>query len=343
MKVKDLKPAGYNPRKITDKKLSALKKSLDEFGDLSGIVFNVRTQTLIGGHQRTKNFDPSWEIIKEPHNDAVGTVALGYIETPSGRMTYREVDWPEEKEKMANIAANKQGGEFDEIPLKDLLEELKIDNPLDIDLIGFDETEISALFKEKEKLSAPDRKYKGLTSDDIDGVIMEQINKAEKIVFQFSGGRDSTLAVLKMLELTKDKDRVAIHVDTGVEFPDLLYFMEKFCLEHELPFEVIHSKKNFFARYAAKREWPDSIFRDCIAPLINDPCEKYVKSTGKDCLIIRGGRKKQKTTRSKSDLYNEMSSKRAEPKKLLNPLFYMTDADYNQEISTIPIWSGYEK
>lgn len=42
MKVKDLKPAGYNPRKISKEKLAALKKSLEEFGDLSGIVVNAR-------------------------------------------------------------------------------------------------------------------------------------------------------------------------------------------------------------------------------------------------------------------------------------------------------------
>jgi hypothetical protein len=55
MQVKDLKPAGYNPRKISKEKLAALKKSLEEFGDLSGIVYNSRTRTLIGGHQRIKN------------------------------------------------------------------------------------------------------------------------------------------------------------------------------------------------------------------------------------------------------------------------------------------------
>lgn len=49
MKVQDLKPAGYNPRKITKAQLERLKKSLDEFGDLSGIVFNVRTQTTLAG------------------------------------------------------------------------------------------------------------------------------------------------------------------------------------------------------------------------------------------------------------------------------------------------------
>jgi len=144
MQVKNLKPAGCNPRKITAAQLSRLKKSLEEFGDLSGIVFNVRTQTLIGGHQRTKNFSPDWEVVKEPHTDQTGTVALGYIETPSGRMAYREVDWPEEKEKKANIAANKHGGEFDDDLLRQLLDDMKIKEPdLDMELMGFDINELS--------------------------------------------------------------------------------------------------------------------------------------------------------------------------------------------------------
>lgn len=146
MKVKDLKPAGYNPRKISPEKLAALKKSMEEFGDLSGIVLNVRTQTVIGGHQRIKNMDPSWKIIKKPQTDKTGTTAAGYVETPHGRLTYREVDWPEEKEKMANIAANRHGGEFDDELLKELLDDLKLEDPaLDIELIGFDEKEFNEI------------------------------------------------------------------------------------------------------------------------------------------------------------------------------------------------------
>lgn len=162
MQVKDLKPAGYNPRKISKEKLAALKKSLEEFGDLSGIVFNIRTQTLIGGHQRAKNLDPSWPIVKEPQTDQTGTVAAGYIETPSGRLTYREVDWPEAKEKQANIAANKHGGEFDEILLKDLLEEMKLEYPLlDIELIGFDEKELQAMLTGEKEPSMMAKNFGG--------------------------------------------------------------------------------------------------------------------------------------------------------------------------------------
>jgi len=136
MKIKDLMPASYNPRKITDKQLGMLKKSMAEYGDLSGIVVNVKTGNMVGGHQRVKNLDPSWPIVKQPHKDKTGTVSLGYIETPGGRWTYREVSWAEKKEVAANIAANQHGGEFDMPKLKDIIINLD-DGAMDMELIGF--------------------------------------------------------------------------------------------------------------------------------------------------------------------------------------------------------------
>ena len=99
--VADLTPAPYNPRKITPKQLDMLGKSMKEFGDLSGIVKNIRTGKLVGGHQRLKHFDPTWIITKEPREDETGTVAQGQIETPFGSWSYREVDWPEKREMAA--------------------------------------------------------------------------------------------------------------------------------------------------------------------------------------------------------------------------------------------------
>jgi hypothetical protein len=152
--VGDLVPASYNPRKITEKQLSMLKKSMAEFGDLSGVVVNVRTGRIIGGHQRTKNLDKSWPIIKQPHTDKVGTVALGYIETPDGRWQYREVDWTEKKEAAANVSANKHGGEFDLPLLKEIILTLD-DGAFDMELTGFNSHELelmmTAVHQEEEK------------------------------------------------------------------------------------------------------------------------------------------------------------------------------------------------
>ena len=143
-KVADLTPAPYNPRTITEKQLSMLKKSMLEFGDLSGIVKNIRTGHLIGGHQRIKNLDPSWPIVSKPHVDKAGTVALGYIDTPSGQWSYREVYWPEKKEAAANISANQQGGEFDMPALKEIILTLD-DGAFDMELLGFNSHEIEMM------------------------------------------------------------------------------------------------------------------------------------------------------------------------------------------------------
>ncbi len=123
--VADLKAASYNPRKISKAQLDALGKAMREFGDLSGIVHNTRTGNIVGGHMRVKHLDPSWEIVD------------GFVQGPNGeRWSYRAVDWPEEKEKAANLAANKMGGDFDMTGVEAMLKELQALN-YDLDLTGF--------------------------------------------------------------------------------------------------------------------------------------------------------------------------------------------------------------
>lgn len=113
MKVKDLfdKAADYNPREVDDEKLLQLNETMRELGSLDGIVYNVRTETLVSGHQRIKVLESDWVIEKQPHKDSTGTIAVGYILSPSGdKFPYREVDWDKEKEMSANLAANTPTG-----------------------------------------------------------------------------------------------------------------------------------------------------------------------------------------------------------------------------------------
>lgn len=142
----DLQEAPYNPRKISKDQLEVLGKSLKEHGDLGAIVFNIRTGRLVGGHQRVKHLDPSWPIQKTAvtEDNGTGTIAVGAILTPWGPLMYREVDWSETKEKVANIAANKIGGDFDIPKLKELLVELDAGD-VDLLMTGFDEAELKKL------------------------------------------------------------------------------------------------------------------------------------------------------------------------------------------------------
>ena len=56
-KIEDLRPASYNPRKDLkpgDKEYEKLKRSITEFGYVEPVIWNERTGTVVGGHQRLK-------------------------------------------------------------------------------------------------------------------------------------------------------------------------------------------------------------------------------------------------------------------------------------------------
>jgi DNA modification methylase len=54
MRVADLKPAPYNPRRIDPAAMAGLTKSVERFGMVQPVVFNTRSNLVVGGHQRLK-------------------------------------------------------------------------------------------------------------------------------------------------------------------------------------------------------------------------------------------------------------------------------------------------
>lgn len=148
--LKDLAPNPKNPRAITDVKLEFLERSLKEYGNLDGVIYNVRSKQLCGGHQRRKVFPKDAKItivkrFKKPTQ--VGTVAIGYILVKGERHSYREVDWDPIKEKAANIAANKGAGDWDLPQLGEWLKEIDSFG-FDLDLTLFDEEERKAFLQD---------------------------------------------------------------------------------------------------------------------------------------------------------------------------------------------------
>lgn len=105
LKLSDLKPAEYNPRKISADQLKNLKKSIEEFGDLSGIVFNRRTGNVVGGHQRLKCVPDDAQIEKtgricygmeiDPHYcDVIVTRYCKYTGSNKIIKNGLEIEWP---------------------------------------------------------------------------------------------------------------------------------------------------------------------------------------------------------------------------------------------------------
>jgi len=129
IEIKKLKFAEFNPRKMSEKELNQLKKSLKRFGFVEPVVINKDT-TLIGGHQRVR----AWK--------EMGNTKVPYI----------QVDLDKIKEKALNLALNKISGEWDTEKLYKVIDELRITEELDF--TGFDEKEVSKIldgFLEEEE------------------------------------------------------------------------------------------------------------------------------------------------------------------------------------------------
>lgn len=138
MNLKDIEPAEYNPRvelNENDDEYQKIKNSIEQFGYVDPIIWNKRTNKIVGGHQR-------YTVLRD----------LGY-ETADVSV----VDVDEQNEMALNIALNKVEGEWDRNKLKEVLEELEEDK---LSFTGFDEDEIDSIindvniddfFEEEEK------------------------------------------------------------------------------------------------------------------------------------------------------------------------------------------------
>ncbi|MBZ5638307.1 MAG: ParB N-terminal domain-containing protein [Acidobacteriia bacterium] len=95
--------APYNPRRISDHDLDALRRSLRFFGTVEPIVVNKRSGHIVGGHQR----------VRAAEAEGIDTLPVVYV------------DLDDPSERQLNLALNKISGEWDEEKLAAVLAELE--------------------------------------------------------------------------------------------------------------------------------------------------------------------------------------------------------------------------
>ncbi len=134
MKLKDIHPAAYNPRKILkpgDPEWDALKGSLEDFGLVEPLVVNIKDgrNVLVGGHQR-------YNVLKATDTEETEVVVV-------------ELDGKEEKQ--LNLALNRIEGMWDYEKLEVIFEEFSTEEIL---RTGFSEGEISDILKDLDDVGA---------------------------------------------------------------------------------------------------------------------------------------------------------------------------------------------
>lgn len=156
--VHAIKLAPYNPRvalKPGDPAYEKIKRSIEEFGLVEPLVFNIATDHLVGGHQRL-------QVLKD----------MGAVDVVVSVVDIKDL----KREKALNVALNQVSGAFDDEKLAALLDSID-DGEFDATLTGFDSEEIK---RRLEGIDAPDE-FKHLTGD------IETKAKCPQCGYEFSG------------------------------------------------------------------------------------------------------------------------------------------------------------
>lgn len=221
VKISELNPAPYNPRRWSEDATAQLAESIRKYGLVDPLLVNQapgRENVVIGGHFRLK-------VAKD----------LGYTEVPVVFVKISDI----EREKELNLRMNKNLGEFDNALLKEFDENLLAD-------IGFTSEEIDDIFDEdiEEKETFDLRKA-------LDKAGVQEVKAKLGDVYQLSDSRlmvgDSTVEADVLKLMNGEKADMCL-----TDPPYILDYLN--AKRHGKPTDGFGSKKN--RRYIGTDELP---------------------------------------------------------------------------------------
>lgn len=136
----DINPAKYNPRIQLQPGMpqyEKLRANIEKYGSVQPLVWNEKTNTLVGGHQRL-------QVLTDM------AIERGDLETAETEVVVVSLSLKDEK--ALNLALNKITGLWDEAMLGDLLKSL--DEP-HLDLTGFEKFEIMEFTQDLSSSASP--------------------------------------------------------------------------------------------------------------------------------------------------------------------------------------------
>lgn len=316
-------PYENNPR-INDDAVDVVADSINEFGFRQPIVVD-KSNVVICGHTRLK-----------------AAKKLGLQTVP-----VHVADLPEDKVKALRIADNQSASlaEWDSMLLPLEISELQ-NMDYDLSHLGFNEDELLELLASANTDDETDTNVEPTELESVKPEALQIIQDSDRVVLQFSGGKDSTV-VLNWARGVCDeynKPLTALFVETGAEFPDLTSHIMRVCKKLNVELTLLRPKQNILEYYFQKKMWPDSLYRDCLHKFINDPVNHYIRQfENENVICVRGGRNDQKTSLSKSNIYQEVKDGNRIV-KLLNPFFGVDKAEYERALEVVKplLWKGYE-
>lgn len=118
---------------------------------------------------------------------------------------------------------------------------------------------------------------------DVDGFfecppeIEAELLRKDTLIVQFSGGKDSLAALLWVTKCFPETRRLAVFVDTGVEFPGLGAYVTDMAERLGAEPVILKPAAEWWAWLAKEGQWPSMIYRPCMMKFIHGPWGKFVR------------------------------------------------------------------
>lgn len=322
--ISEVEAWAKNPRNIKTKDYERLKKQILELGIYKPLLCvreNGRYITL-GGNMRLR------ALQELEHKEVDISIVVAKDEAT--------------KIKFA-LSDNDRAGEYDDLKLAELtyphiedinLEDYKIDLGAAITM-----TEVMERFgpDRAEKLEDPGAIAR------IPKDAKDLIKKYENVHVEFSGGKDSLLALLWTRKICKElkKSFTVLFVETGGELPDLSSYINRLCQDLKVNLVRMNSRANLVEYYTKRGRWPDPLFRDCQHKFINEILDSFDPEGLPKTIKIRGGRADQKVGRSVRTAFLKLKNGAS----IFAPFYETSQTSYETMLRKIKklVWPGYAK
>jgi phosphoadenosine phosphosulfate reductase len=124
-----------------------------------------------------------------------------------------------------------------------------------------------------------------------------------KVIVNFSGGKDSTVAILKVLERYPKENVILCYQDTGAEYLETLPFVKGMANLFELPLVILKRDEDFWGLAQRLRHFPTRRMRNCTLYLKIRELNKWIRANrenlGNEIIIASGIRGEESFHRSK--------------------------------------------
>lgn len=131
-----------------------------------------------------------------------------------------------------------------------------------------------------------------------------------KVIVNFSGGKDSTVAILETLKQYPKKEISLVFEDTGAEYLETLPQVQKIANILELPLVVIKAELDFWQRVKKTGYFPRPQYRFCTSRLKKQIFEHWLRQNrgnfGDEIIVVSGIRAEESNSREKMTPWRNM-------------------------------------